>query len=145
MILKNDVLEMPVSCEKCCVYFLGKSSRRSRKFWIFSRIMPNGNDLGLCEHLQHFLSSGIWPPNVELSFHQVHISCTFVVMLSLCKIYLKHCRLCKIYVKHCKYVWQNWNWSWERYMRKEQASLFSFSGEPILIMKLPLLLPARIT
>ena len=29
------------------------------------------NDLGLCEHIPHFLSSEVWPPNVELSSHQV--------------------------------------------------------------------------
>ena len=26
-------------------------------------------------HLLHFLSAEIWPPNVELSFYQVHCSC----------------------------------------------------------------------
>ena len=33
------------------------------------------NDLGLCEHLPNFLSSEIWPRNVELSFHQLNCSC----------------------------------------------------------------------
>ena len=33
------------------------------------------NDLGLCDHLPHLLSSKISPPNVELSFYQVHCSC----------------------------------------------------------------------
>ena len=33
------------------------------------------NDVGLCGHQPHFRSSEIWPPNVELSFHQVHCSC----------------------------------------------------------------------
>ena len=33
------------------------------------------NCLGLFQHLPHFLSSEIWPPIVELSFHQAHCSC----------------------------------------------------------------------
>ena len=33
------------------------------------------NDVGLSEHLPHFLSSEIWPPNFELPFHQEHCSC----------------------------------------------------------------------
>ena len=33
------------------------------------------NDLCLSEHLSHFLFPEIWPPNVELSFHQVQCTC----------------------------------------------------------------------
>ena len=33
------------------------------------------NDFGFCDYLPHFLSSKIWSPNVELSFHQVYCSC----------------------------------------------------------------------
>ena len=61
-------------------WFSGKSSWRSRKFWIFPGIMPNDEWSRLCEHLplnsetEHLLSE-IWPPNVELSFYQVHCSC----------------------------------------------------------------------
>ena len=40
-ILKTDVLEITVSCERQRVDFLGDSSRRCRKFWIFSGITPN--------------------------------------------------------------------------------------------------------
>ena len=40
-ILKTDVLKMPVSFERQSVDFLGKSSWRFRKLWIFSGIMPN--------------------------------------------------------------------------------------------------------
>ena len=40
----------------------------------FQELRWTRNTLGLCEHLPHFLSSEIWPPNVELSFHSVHCS-----------------------------------------------------------------------
>ena len=51
-ILKTDVLEIPVSCERRRVNFLGNSSRRFCKFWIFSEIMLNNVDhCGPCEHL----------------------------------------------------------------------------------------------
>ena len=33
------------------------------------------NDIGIYGYLPHFLSSENWPPNVELSFHQVPCSC----------------------------------------------------------------------
>ena len=33
------------------------------------------NDVGLCGHLPHFLPYEIWPPNIELSFYQVHCLC----------------------------------------------------------------------
>ena len=44
------------------------------------KIIPNNERSQLCEHLPlnseiEHLPSEIWPPNVELSFHQVHCSC----------------------------------------------------------------------
>ena len=39
----------------------------------------------LCEHLPHFLSSENWPPNVELSFDQVHSSCENLSWNELCQ------------------------------------------------------------
>ena len=42
------------------------------------------NNVGLCGHLPHLLSSEIWPPNAELSFHQVHWSCQNLSWLLLC-------------------------------------------------------------
>ena len=37
--------------------------------------LSNVEHCGLCGNLPHFLSPDIWPPNVELSFCQVHCSC----------------------------------------------------------------------
>ena len=75
-ILKIDVLEMSVSCERRRVDFLGDSSRLSRKFWVFSGIMAER-----CQPLWPLWASTTLPSleillqSVELSFYQVHCSC----------------------------------------------------------------------
>ena len=42
--------------------------------WIWT-ISTISTTVGFVEHLLHFLSPEIWPPNIELSFYQVHCSC----------------------------------------------------------------------
>ena len=78
-ILKTDVLEMQVSCERRRVDFLGKSSWRSCKFWIFSGIMPNDKR-----------SRSLWVSVTllvfrNLSFHQIHCSCQNLSCIANCQ------------------------------------------------------------
>ena len=82
-ILTTDVLEMPVSCESV-FDFLGDSSRHSSKFWICSGMMAER-----CRPLWPLWVSvvlpvsEVWPPNVELSFYQVHVPSKISPALSL--------------------------------------------------------------
>ena len=71
-IIKTDVLEMSVSSERRRVDFLGDSSRRSRKFWIFSGIVTEW-----CQPLWPLWASATRSVSRNLSIKRwvVHCSC----------------------------------------------------------------------
>ena len=50
------------------------NSEYSQELWL-----NNVKHCGLCGHLALFLSTETWPPNVKLSFYQIHCSCQTLV------------------------------------------------------------------
>ena len=74
-ILKTNVLEMPVFLRDGELIFWGIPHGVPVNSGYSQELCRTMNDVGLCGHLPHFLSSEIWPSNVELSFQQVHCCC----------------------------------------------------------------------
>ena len=81
---KTDVLKMRVSCEDVVLIFWGDPLGVPVNSEYSQELCETMNDLGLCENLPHFLSSEIWPQNVEFSFHQVRCSCQKIFLNCCC-------------------------------------------------------------
>ena len=76
-ILKNDFLETPVFVRDSMLIFWGIPDGIPVNSEYSQELCKRMNNVGLCRRLPHFLYSKIWPPNIALSFHQVHcIVCT---------------------------------------------------------------------
>ena len=82
---------MPFSCERRRVDFLGNPHGVPVNSEYSQELCRTMNDLGfvsICLSIRKLsmrLSSEIWPPNVELSFHQVYCSYQIFPALPLCQ------------------------------------------------------------
>ena len=82
---KNWYSRKSFSCERWLKIFWGNPHGVPVNSEYSQELCRTMNDLDLCEHLPHFLSFENWPPNVELSFHQVHCFCQNLSWIEQCQ------------------------------------------------------------